>query len=150
MLDQNLLSLIIFSPLLGVAILFFIKNENKSLQKIIAIANTILTFALSLYLYFKFDSTKSDYQFMQDLEWISGFDIHYILGVDGLSLVLILLTTFLTLISIIGTSNSIKEKLKGFLQFVLLLEVGMLGVFLSLDLVLFYVFWEAMLIPMYF
>ena len=148
MIDKYILSSIIFSPLVGLAILFFPIKEK--FQKLIATISSVLTFVLSLFLYSKYNSTTSNFQFLEDYSWFHTFDIHYIVGVDGISLLLILLTSFLTPLIIIGTSNSIKNNLKSYLQFILLLEVGMLGVFLSLDLVLFYIFWEAMLIPMYF
>ena len=93
---------------------------------------------------------NSEFQFINKIEWIKGLNIHYHVGVDGMSLLLVLLTTFLTPLTLISSWSSIENKVKEFTFFFLMLEVGMLGVFISLDLFLFYIFWEAMLIPMYF
>lgn len=147
---QNILTYTLFSPLVGILLLLFINKEKKNLIKYIGIGTSIATFVLSLFIYFGFDAANTQMQFVEQYPWIAGLDISYFVGVDGLSVLLIVLTTFLTPIALIASWDSIKDRIKEYVSFMLLLEVGMLGVFLSVDLFLFYVFWEAMLIPMYF
>lgn len=147
---SNLVTYILFSPLIGILLLFFVKKEKASLIKIIGIAASVFTFLLSLILYFRFDPSNTAMQFVEQHTWIAGLDISYYVGIDGISLLLVALTTFLTPIALIASWDSITDRLKEYVAFMLLLEVGMLGVFVSIDLFLFYVFWEAMLIPMYF
>jgi NADH-quinone oxidoreductase subunit M len=143
-----LLTYIVFTPLLGALILLLIRSN--SLAKIISVLFAAATFALSILLYVNFDASNGGFQFVEYVPWIYSLDVSYHLGIDGISLLLIVLTTFLTLISLVASWNSITSRVRAFNFFVLLLEVGMLGVFSSLDLFLFYIFWEAMLIPMYF
>ncbi len=147
---NNILTYTLFSPLVGIFLLLFINKEKQSLIKYVAVATSLVTFILSLVVYFKFDATNTQMQFVEQHSWIAGLDISYFVGVDGLSILLIVLTTFLTPIALIASWESITDRIKEYVSFMLLLEVGMLGVFLSVDLFLFYVFWEAMLIPMYF
>jgi len=108
----------------------------------------VADFLLSLSLWFGFDRTTAAPQFAERAEWIRALGVHYQLGLDGLSLLMVLLTTFLTAVSVLASWSGIREKTRTYYAFMLLLETGMLGVFLSLDLFLFYIFWEAMLIPM--
>ncbi len=145
-----LLSIVIFLPLIGSLILLFIKKEKLSLLKYSALFISILTFILSLILYFRFRENETGFQFLTKFPWIKSLNISYHIGIDGVSLFLILLTTFLTPLTILSSWESIKNNVKEFLFFFLVLETGMIGVFASLDLFLFYIFWEAMLIPMYF
>ncbi len=145
-----MLTYLLFSPFIGILLLFFINKEKLSLIKWIGVGTSLISFVISLALYFQFDAANTQMQFVQQVQWISALDISYYVGVDGLSILLIVLTTFLTPIALIGSWDSITVRLKEYVMFMLLLEVGMLGVFLSVDLFLFYVFWEAMLIPMYF
>ncbi|KAB2926110.1 MAG: NADH-quinone oxidoreductase subunit M [Bacteroidetes bacterium] len=147
---QNILTYTLFSPLLGIAVLLFIGRAKQTLIKSVGIGASLLTFALSLLLYASFDAGTAAMQMTERAVWIAGLDISYIVGVDGLSVLLILLTAFLTPIALIASWSSITDRLKEYVSFMLLLEVGMLGVFMAGDLFLFYVFWEAMLIPMYF
>lgn len=147
---QNILSLTLFTPLIGIIILLFVNKEKQSMIKYIGIAISIVTFILSMIVYAGFDSSNPQMQFVEQYPWISGLDITYFIGVDGLSILLVVLTTFLTPIALIASWESITDRLKEYVSFMLLLEVGMLGVFIAVDLFLFYVFWEAMLIPMYF
>ena len=147
---NNILTYTLFSPLVGIFLLLFINKEKQSLIKYIGIGASLVTFALSLFVYFGFDAANTQLQFVEKYPWIAALDISYFVGVDGLSILLIVLTTFLTPIALIASWESITDRLKEYVSFMLLLEVGMLGVFLSSDLFLFYVFWEAMLIPMYF
>ncbi len=144
----DLLTYIIFTPLVGAFIVLLTGSER--LIKGISILFAAITFTFSVLLYLNFDAVKPGFQFVEYIPWIYSLDAAYHLGIDGISLLLIVLTTFLTLIALVASWTSITKKIKAFNFFVLLLEVGMLGVFCSLDLFLFYIFWEAMLIPMYF
>lgn len=147
---MNILTLTIFLPFVGVAALFLLNKENANTIKMAGFVTTLVTFVVSLYLYFQFDAAQAGFQFQHKAVWIAGLNISYFVGIDGMSLLLILLTTFLTPLALLGTWNSISHRLKEYTMMILLLEVGMIGVFASLDLFLFYIFWEAMLIPMYF
>jgi NADH-quinone oxidoreductase subunit M len=147
-----LLSLVTFFPLVGVAALLFISQDKKSLIRWTALLTALATFAISLVMLAQFDRANPDLQGEVRAEWIqvAGWNITYALGVDGLSILLVLLTTFLTPIAILSTWEAIEDRVKDFMIFFLLLEVGMTGVFLALDLFLFYIFWEFTLVPMYF
>jgi len=147
---SNLLTYIIFLPLVGGLLIFFYDREKVTAIKVFGIAISILTFILSLFLYFGFDITNPGIQFQHKVLWISGLNISYNVGIDGLSLLLVMLTTFLTPLALLSSWKSIEKRVKEFTIMMLFLEVGMLGVFSALDLFLFYIFWEAMLIPMYF
>ncbi len=134
---------------LSLPILFF-NNENTKLIKTFSLAVSLIVFGLSLYLFLIFDATKPDFQFMERAQWVKDFNIFYLLGIDGISLLLVMLTTFIFPVTILGVWSSVNTRLKEFYFLILLLEGSLLGVFLSLDLILFYVFWELILIPMYF
>lgn len=144
-----LLSLITFLPVAGSVLLIFISKEKRSSLFYTALVFSLIAFILSLFLFFNFNGQTSDPQFVEKAPWI-GYGINYHLGVDGISLFLILLTTFLFPIAILSSWNYIQSRVKEYLIFMLMLETGIIGVFVSLNLFLFYVFWEAMLIPMYF
>lgn len=148
----NPLLLTTFLPLLGVVVLVLLRSEAKTAQRWTALATSILTFGASIWMLTQFNPQNPDLQLVVDIPWlsVSGLDIRFFMGVDGLSILLVLLTTFLTPIAILSTWTAVTEKVKGFMMFFLLLEVGMLGVFLAQDLVLFYIFWEFTLVPMYF
>jgi NADH-quinone oxidoreductase subunit M len=150
MLDTYLLTLILFSPLAGAVILLFLQKNNHRAIKSIAFFTSLITLALSLVLFVRFDGSVSGFQFIQKVLWIESLDVAYHVGIDGISILLVLLTAILMPISILASWKSIALRVKEFFVSMLLLEVGMLGVFAALDLFLFYVFWEAMLIPMYF
>jgi len=143
---------VIFLPALGVVAILFIPKERQNAIRITALVASTLTFLLSLVMLSAFDRADPDLQLVVRLPWIRvvGWTLEYHLGIDGLSLLLVLLTTFLTPISILSTWSAVQERVKEFMAFFLLLEVGMLGVFLALDLFLFYIFWEFTLVPMYF
>ena len=145
-------NLVTFFPLVGVLVLLFIKPEQKTLIRKIALLTAVVTFAISLVLLNQFEASNPNLQMVTNLPWIqvAGWNISYYMGVDGLSILLILLTTFLTPIALLSTWTAIEERVKDFMIFFLLLEVGMLGVFMAQDLFLFYVFWEFTLVPMYF
>ena len=147
---SNLLSIITLLPLLGAIIILFLPKESKNAIRGVALVVTIADFLISLPLFFNFRIPTTAMQFVEQVDWIPSLGISYHLGIDGISLFLVLLTTFLTPLCILGSWKSIQEKVKQYMFFMLFLEVGMIGVFVSLDLFLFYVFWEVMLIPMYF
>ncbi|MEJ2616535.1 MAG: NADH-quinone oxidoreductase subunit M [Ignavibacteriaceae bacterium] len=148
--NSHLITYLLLVPLFGGVLLLFIGNKKENLIRYFALAVSIITFLISLVIYFNFDLNNPSFQFVHKFDWIQNLHISYIVGVDGLSLLLVLLTTFLTPLTLISSWSSIQKKVKEFSFFMLMLEVGMLGVFVSLDLFLFYIFWEAMLIPMYF
>ncbi|MBN2382249.1 NADH-quinone oxidoreductase subunit M [bacterium] len=145
-----LLTCVVFSPLIGIVLLLLVARENHRALKGIAFLTSVLTFLLSLGLYLGFDHTIARFQFVEMREWIPQLGIVYYLGIDGISLLLILLTTFLSSLAIIASWTAITKQIKEYMICMLLLEIGMTGAFCALDLFLFYIFWEAMLIPMYF
>jgi NADH-quinone oxidoreductase subunit M len=148
--QSHLLTVITFLPLLGVAAILLLKRDDQIWVRRIALGVSIAEFIVSLLLLPGFDSAAAGYQFVEFHDWISYPPIHYHLGVDGISLFLIILTTFLTPLAILASWKDISMRVKEFFVMLLVLEVGLIGVFLSLDLFLFFVFWEVMLIPMYF
>ncbi len=148
--NSNLLNYLLFVPLFGGLILLFIGKSKENAIRYFGLFVSVLTFIISLVLYFNFDPSNSGFQFQNQFSWIDNLHISYHVGIDGISLLLVLLTTFLTPLTLISSWSSINKKVKEFTFFMIFLEVGMLGVFISLDLFLFYIFWEAMLIPMYF
>jgi len=144
-----ILTFVTFLPAAGAVLLIFVPKEKAGLHRTLALSITLITFAASLLLYFHFDGAVADPQFVEKSGWL-GYGINYHLGIDGISLWLVLLTTFLMPIAVLSSWTSIQKRVKEYLIFMLLLEAGILGVFVSLNMFLFYVFWEAMLIPMYF
>jgi NADH-quinone oxidoreductase subunit M len=148
----NPLTLLTFFPLVGVLILVFLKQEQKNAARWIALIVSLLTFGISLWVLAQFNPADPHLQMVVNLPWIqvAGWDITYFMGVDGLSILLVLLTTFLAPLAILSTWTAVDDRGKDFMIFFLLLEVGMLGVFLAQDLFLFYIFWEFTLVPMYF
>jgi NADH-quinone oxidoreductase subunit M len=140
-----------FTPLVGVILLFFINKNNLSVLRGVAMAASILTFLISLPIVTGFQ-TNAEYQFVENVPWIAAgpFQMNYHIGIDGISLWLVILTTFIMPIAILSTYTAVEVKVKEYMICLLLLEIGMLGAFISLDLFLFYIFWEVMLIPMYF
>jgi NADH-quinone oxidoreductase subunit M len=146
-----ILSAIIFIPLIGALFILFTRGEQKNVEKnskYVAVFSSLINFFLSLFLWYSFDSFSSEFQFIEKKNWIKGF-INFQLGIDGISILFILLTTFITPICIFSALQSIKFKIKEFLICILLMETLMLGVFCSLDLVVFYLFFEGGLIPMF-
>ncbi len=145
-----LLTAITFLPLAGCAAFLFLRSEEDDIWiRRIALAISLAEFVISLFLLPKFNLGDANYQLVENRAWI-GQAIHYHMGIDGISLFLVLLTTFLTPLAILASWKSIHDRPKGFFISLLVLETGMIGVFVSLDLFLFFVFWEVMLIPMYF
>jgi NADH-quinone oxidoreductase subunit M len=145
----DLLSFLIFTPLIGALILLFVPGRHVNAHRWGALGISLVAFAISLLVAVSFDNDEAGFQLVQQADWIPFFGIQYKVGVDGISLVLILLTTLLTSISILASFKPIGTRVKEYMIAFLVLEVGMLGVFLSLDLFLFYVFWEVVLVPMY-
>jgi NADH-quinone oxidoreductase subunit M len=146
------LVLVTFFPLLGVLVLLFINNEQKNALRWTAVITSLITFLISLWVLASFDPNQADLQMVINQPWIqvSSWNISFFMGIDGLSILLVLLTTFLTPISILSSWESVQERVKDFMIFFLLLEVAMVGVFLAQDLFLFFIFWEFTLVPMYF
>jgi len=146
------LTLVTFFPLVGVVVLLFLDAGNKNAARWTALITSLITFGISLWVLVQFDASNPGLQMVVNLPWIqvAGWNISYHMAIDGLSILLVLLTTFLTPISILSTWSAIEERVKEFMLFFMLLEVGMVGVFLAMDLFLFYIFWEFTLVPMYF
>jgi len=144
-----ILSYITFVPLIGVVILLFLNRERLELLRWVAIVVMVADFVLSLVMFAWFDPSSSTMQLVENHIWVRGWGISYKIGIDGISLFLVLLTTLLGPIVILASWKDITNRVKEFLVCLLILQTGMIGVFVSLDLFLFYVFWEVMLIPMY-
>ena len=145
------LSLAIWVPIVaGLAVLAVGRDRDAGLARWISLIGSVVGLLVTLPLWMHFDPSTADMQFVERTDWIPRFDIHYHLGVDGISMFLVLLTTFLTPISVLASWHNIQRRVKEFFVMLLLLEVGVVGVFLSLDLFLFFLFWELMLIPMAF
>jgi NADH-quinone oxidoreductase subunit M len=145
-----LLTLLIIVPVAGAALVALTGSKRESSIRAIALAVSVVEFVLTLALWARFDGTSADFQFVERHAWIPAFGIDYFVGVDGISLFLLVLTGFLTPLALLASWESVHERVKAFAIVMLLLESAMIGVFVSLDLFLFYVFWDAMLIPMYF
>jgi len=146
-LGYPVLSLLIFIPLAGSLVLLFIKSEEFS--KYWALVVTIANAAVSLPLYWRFDPATHKFQFAEHLPWIESLNINYTLGIDGISLLLVLMTTLLMPLCVLCSWRYISKRIRQFMACLLIMETSMLGVFMALDFVLFYILWEAMLVPMY-
>ena len=147
---HSILTLITFLPVAGAALLLFMRKASTGAIRNIALGVSLVTLLLSLPLFSEFDVSNPGMQFEQSVPWIPSLGIQYHVGIDGISLFLVLLTTVLTPIAILSSWNSIEKRVREYYLFMLLLETGMIGVFVALDFFLFYVFWEVMLVPMYF
>ena len=146
-----ILSSLILLPSIGALFLLFSKNKNyknSNTGKYVALFTSFVNFIISIYLWYLFDTTTSDFQFIEDKEWLKGF-VNYKIGIDGISILFIVLTTLITPLCIISVNNTVKTRLLDFLIAILVMESFMIGVFCSLDLVIFYLFFEAGLIPMF-
>jgi len=146
---DHILSIVLFTPLAGLLALLFIPSSNARAVKLWANIASFAGFLVSLPLVFNFDPSK-DYQFVEKAQWIPSLGASYHIGIDGLGLLLVMLTTLLGFISILASWTAINERLKEYYACFLLLQTAMLGVFMAQDLLLFFVFWELVLIPMYF
>jgi NADH-quinone oxidoreductase subunit M len=147
---SHVLSVVTFLPAAGGLALLFVPREQVALLRRASFTVALGAFVLALPLYFRFDGASADYQFEEFAPWLPSLGASYHVGIDGISLLLVLLTTLLTPLALLGAWHAVDDRVKEFVATTLVLETGMLGVFISLDLFLFYVFWEAMLIPMYF
>jgi NADH-quinone oxidoreductase subunit M len=149
---MNPLIFLLLLPLLGTAVLWLIPSDRKGAIRWAALITSLVAFVVSLWMLTQFKPADPNLQMVANRIWLEfgKVSVNFHIGVDGLSILMILLTTFLTPISILSTWTAVQEKVKGFMSFFLLLETGMLGVFLAQDMILFYVFWEFTLIPMYF
>ena len=148
--DIPILSLLIFIPTIGALFILLTKakSEKYNSHKYISVFISVINFILSIYLWYKFDNSNPDFQFVENRDWIYGF-INYKIGVDGISILFIILTAFITPLCILSVNSTIKNRLKDFLIAILIMESLMIGVFCSLDLVIFYLFFEGGLIPMF-
>ncbi|HEY3124447.1 MAG TPA: NADH-quinone oxidoreductase subunit M, partial [Thermoanaerobaculia bacterium] len=147
---NHLLSLVVFVPLAGAALLLFFPESQAKAAKWFALAVSVVEFALSVPLWTRFAIGESGFQFSERMTWIPSLGISYSVGIDGISLVLILLTTLLTPVSLLFSVTHVEKSVRAFSIAFLVLETGMIGSLAALDLALFYVFWEVMLVPMYF
>ena len=148
--DFPLLSLIMFTPLVGAVILLFVNKQQTDLIRWIANIVVMVGFLVSLPLWFAYDSQNPDWQFVERLPWIPSIGAEYFLGIDGFSSLLILLTTMIGVIAVLSSWTAITTRVKEYYIFLLILQTGMIGAFVSLDFLLFFLFWEVMLVPMYF
>ncbi len=148
--DQHLLSFVLFTPLAGLLILLFIPGRNKDLIKVWANLAAFAGFLISLPLVSRFQTGASGFQFEERADWIPALGVHYHLGLDGISLLLVMLTTLMGFIAVLSSWSAVQDRVKAYYAMFLLLQTGMIGVFLSLDFFLFYIFWEVVLVPMYF
>jgi NADH-quinone oxidoreductase subunit M len=148
--DQHLLSLVLWTPLAGLFLLLFLPAKNKRAIRIWANVVSFAGFAISLPLVARFQNGVSGFQFVERAEWIPSLGASYLIGIDGISLLLLVLTTLVGFLAILSSWNAIQDRVKEYYAMFLLLQTGMIGVFVSLDFFLFYIFWELVLIPMYF
>jgi len=148
--DFPILSSLILLPVIGGLFIFFTKSRSKdnTTSKYLALFVTFLNFILSLYLWYSFDNTTAEFQFVENRQWLKGF-VNYKVGIDGISILFVILTTLITSLCVLLVNNTVENKLKDFLIAILLMETLMIGVFCSLDLVIFYLFFEGGLIPMF-
>ncbi len=149
MVPEHILSWMIFFPLIGAGLILFVPKRYPTLMKVIALLATVPPLWWAANLYVSFDRWDNGFQYVEKVPWIEAFNIHYFLGIDGISIPMILLTALLTFICVIASWN-INEHVRGYFILFLLLDTSMVGVFSALDFFLFYVFWELMLLPMYF
>ncbi len=144
-----ILSAIVFTPLIGALLIAFVPRERDDLVRRLALGTALVTLGLSLVVAAGFSAAQPGFQYVETADWIPAFGIQYKLGMDGLSLLLVVLTTTLTAISLLASLGPIRTRVKEYMIAFLVLEVGLIGVFLALDLFLFYIFWEIVLVPMY-
>src|SRR5499425_1360691 len=148
--DQHYLSIILFTPLVGAFILLLVNKKNENAIRWIANIVTFIGFLISVPLWFQYQPSGAQFQFVERAPWIASIGAEYFLGVDGLSVLLILLTTMMGFIAVLSSWTAITERVKEYYIFLLVLQTGMLGAFMSLYFLLFFLFWEVMLVPMYF
>src|ERR1700733_12913960 len=144
------LSIILFTPLVGALVILLINKQNENAIRWIANVTAFIGFVISVPLWFWYNPQGPEFQFQERLPWIPSIGAEYFIGIDGLSTLLILLTTMMGFIAILSSWNAITERVKEYYIFLLVLQSGMLGAFMALDFMLFFLFWEVMLVPMYF
>ena len=142
------LTALVFTPTLGAIVLGFLRTDDGAARRV-ALAFSAVPFVLSLVVLARFDPSRGDFQMVERHAWLPDFGVQYLLGVDGISLFLVLLTTLLTMLVVLAGFGDVHRRVKEYMILMLVLETGMLGTLLALDLILFYVFWEVMLVPMY-
>ena len=150
LLDSHLLTIVTFLPLATGLLLVALRTLSARAASVVAFSGSLATFALSLRLFALFDPAHTGFQLVERHEWLAAYGIHYFVGIDGISLLLIVLTTFLVPIALLSAWNAIRERTTSFVFFMLFLETAMVGTFAALNLFQFYVFWELMLVPMLF
>jgi NADH-quinone oxidoreductase subunit M len=148
--NDHILSLVLFTPLAGMIVLLLLPSSNKNGIRVWANLTALAGFLVSLPLVFRYDKGNGGFQMIERLDWIPSIGARYYVGIDGISLLLVMLTTLLGFVSVLCSWSAIEEKVKPYYAMMLLQQTGMLGVFISLDFLLFYVFWEVVLVPMYF
>ena len=148
--DRHLLSIVLFTPMAGLAVLLALPAGSRNLIRIWANLASLAGFLVSLPLISRFQAGASGFQFTERADWIPALGAHYAIGIDGISLLLVMLTTLMGFLAILSSWNAVADRVKGYYAMFLLLQTGMIGVFISLDFFLFYIFWELVLIPMYF
>ena len=148
--NDHLLSIVLFTPLAGMIVLLLIPGANKAAIRLWANLVALAGFLVSLPLVTRFDKANGGFQMVESADWIPVFGAKYLIGIDGISLLLVMLTTLVGFLAVFSSWTAIEERIKSYYAMLLLLQTGMLGVFLSLDFFLFFVFWEVVLIPMYF
>ena len=148
--NEHLLSIVLFTPLAGLAVLLFIPSSQKQWIRIWANVAGLAGFLVSIPLVTRFDRSIGDFQMVEKADWIPSLGVKYYLGIDGISLLLVMLTTLVGCLAILSSWSAVQERVKEYYAMFLLQQAGMIGVFLALDFFLFYVFWEIVLVPMYF
>ena len=147
---SHIITHILLAPLLGAVAILFLPRKMETAVKSVALAASLASFALAVWLFLAMDNAQNYFQFIEYAKWIPSFNIAYHVGVDGIALLLVALTTFTVPIALLFSWGSVTKRIKEYYFLMLILEIGTLGVFVSLDTILFYVFWEIVLIPMYF
>ncbi len=148
--NEHLLSIVLFTPLAGLLVLLFLPAAQKNLIRVWANIAGLAGFLVSLLLLGRFDKNAAGFQLVEKVDWIPSLGVKYFIGIDGISLLLVMLTTLVGFLAILSSWSAIQDRVKEYYAMFLLQQVGMIGVFLSLDFFLFYVFWELVLVPMYF
>ncbi|MBZ5575979.1 MAG: NADH-quinone oxidoreductase subunit M [Acidobacteriia bacterium] len=148
--NQHLLTLVLATPLAGLAVLLFLPSSNQTLIRVWANLVAFAGFLVSVPLAWRFQAGAPGFQFTESADWIPSLGVHYHVGIDGISLLLLMLTTVIGFLAVLSSWNAIQDRVKPYYAMFLLLQVGMIGVFISLDFFLFFIFWELVLVPMYF
>ena len=147
--ESQPLTYLIFAPLAGAVLIALVGKDRDDLSRWLGLGVSLITFVISIPLFTGFDVTTTEMQFVHRFDWVKSVGISYSVGIDGISILLVMITTLLSVLAILASWTSVQKRVREYMVAMLLLETGMLGVFCSLDLFLFYVFWEAMLVPMY-